>query len=188
MAPQDLSSYKMLIRLVDSNEKWYSACVRGKNMKAGYTYHYTVAEDSKDGGFTGSGTGLPDASSFSLISTYRHEIAVPYYDFLVENKYLYAACETGIRKLDYTEEKFPSLVIENAIANPNLCLMTRSITSKDQYLYVGLRQNSSSEREKLVPEISESFEGNVTSFTNQELTNNPTVNAFFTSVKLTFSK
>ncbi len=59
MAPQDLSGMKLTIRLVDVDQNWYSASVNGKNMKAGYTYHYTISQ-SGDGGFTGSGSGLPD--------------------------------------------------------------------------------------------------------------------------------
>ena len=186
MAPQDLSAYQMTVKLVDTDNKWYSAKVYGKNMKAGYTYHYVIAEDSKDGGFTGSGIGLPDASSYSLISTYRHQTAVPYYDFFVENNFLYAACETGIRKLDYTIESSPDLVLENNIAPSNLCLMSRSVTSTSNkdYLYVGLRQNSSGDREKFVPEISQSFETNITNVPNQQLTDNSTVNAFFSNLNL----
>lgn len=184
MAPQDLSAYKMIVRLVDTDNKWYSAEVCGKNMKAGYTYHYVIAEDSKDGGFTGSGTGLPDENTLRMISTYTHPTAVPYYDFYLEKNNLYAVCETGVRKIDYTNESSPELILENALCSSSSCLMGRSIASKDNLLYLGLRQNSSGDKEKLVPEISQSFEGPITNQSNLPLSNNSIVNTFFSNLQV----
>lgn len=181
MAPQDLSGTKLTIRLVDVNQNWYSASVNGKNMKAGYTYHYTISQ-SGDGGFTGSGSGLPDdeelvlekISTFTPTSNYLE-------DFAYEDNVLYAVGDNGILKVDYTNASIPYLLASNDITDTGE--KGRGICINGDYLYISMRQNTGGLIETKRPDVRFTFESNISEFTstnsNTDVCNDETLNKFF---------
>lgn len=181
MAPQDLSNCKMILKLIDNNDKWYSAELKGKNMRAGYTYRYVIGEDG-DSGFTGNGTGLPfEDLSLSLISTYSHlGTAKGYEDLYKDNNYAYATGEFGIRKIDYSNPISPTLICENStFTDKNI--KAKSITGSGNYLYINMRQNSSGATELYTPKERLTFETGITQFTSEKnpLSDNQIINNFF---------
>ena len=179
MAPQDLSSKNIIIRLVDKTDKWYTARMAGKNMKAGHTYHYFVGKNSSTGSFTGEGVGLPDDYEYRMVSTFTHPQASPYEDILVNGNTVYAIGYFGIRKLDYTDEANPILTAENTTIIDQYS-RARSIVANDNYLYVNVRQNTWGDNEKWRPQIRLDFESSINEEIESELSNNETLNAFFT--------
>lgn len=183
MAPQDISSKNIIIRLIDSNNKWYTATTVGKNMKAGHTYHYYVGKNSSTGGFTGTGVGLPDDYEYKIISTYIHPYASRYEDILVEGNTIYAIGNFGIRKLSYANEKQPTLISENTNITDNYT-RARSIALYDNLLYVNVRQNTWGENEIWKPQIRFDFENSISDESEKKLTNNSTINAFFLQFKV----
>lgn len=183
MAPQDISSKNIVIRLVDSNNKWYSATMIGKNMKAGHTYHYYVGGNSSTGGFTGTGVGLPDDYEYKIISTYVHPFASRYEDILVEGNTVYAIGSFGIRKLSYENEKQPALISENTNITDSYT-RARSIAINDNYLYINVRQNTWGSNEIWKPQIHFDFENITTEESENKLTNNSILNAFFLEFKV----
>ena len=178
MAPQNISSKNVVIRLVDNNNKWYSATMAGKNMKAGYTYHYYVGKNSSMGGFTGKGVGLPDDYEYKFAGSYIHPIASSYEDILVNGNIIYAIGNFGIRKIDFKNESDPSLQNENISITDNYT-RARSIVENEDYLYVNVRQNSWGTNEIWKPQIKYNFEKKFSSYTQDQLSNNNTINAFF---------
>ena len=179
MPPQDLSNQMILIRLVDTNSKWYSAKVTGINMKPGYTYHYSVSDNSEYGGFTGNGHGLPDDYNYRLISTYKDAIVKSYEDLVVDGTMVYAVGAFGIRKINYSNEMFPQL---EANTQAGITQMRyRSIAEKDDYLYVSVRQPTAGTQETILPELKLDFETNATEYSS-ELSNDHTINNFFKSL------
>ena len=160
MAPQDLSSKNIVIRLVDNTDKWYTARMAGKNMKAGHTYHYFVGKNSSTGNFTGEGVGLPDDYEYKMVSTFTHPQASPYEDILVNGNAVYAIGYFGIRKLDYSDETNPILTAENATILDQYS-RARSIVENDNYIYVNVRQNTWGDNEKLKPQIRLDFESSI---------------------------
>lgn len=176
MAPQDLSSSTMLIRLVDNKNNWYSATAVGKNMKAGHTYHYYIGQNTTGGGFTGSGNDLPDDFEYRHISTYEHPTISGYEDICIEGNNVYAAGFFGVRKIDYTNESSPTLIAENTnIVRENT--RARSIAADNNNLYVTVRYNPWDSNAG-TPAIGYDFEKPVTEKTNG-LCNNSVVNNFF---------
>lgn len=183
MAPQDLSGMKLMVRLVDINQNWYSATVNGKNMRAGYSYHYTVGQ-SGDGGFTGSGSGLPDDEELVLeyISSYSPTSSTYIEDFAYDGTYLYASTSTGIMKLDFSNSKLPILIGHNKLnTDTRKTIRARGVAESGDYLYVSLRQNSGGMNENIKPEIRLTFESNIDEFnlTENNFSNNATFNTFF---------
>lgn len=185
MAPQDLSGMKLTIRLVDVDQNWYSASVNGKNMKAGYTYHYTISQ-SGDGGFTGSGSGLPDDEELVLekMSTFTPPIYNYLEDFAYEDNILYAVGNNGILKIDYSNYSVPYLLAFNDITDTGE--RGRGICVNGDYLYVSMRQNTGELDETKKPDIRLDFESNISKFTstnpnqsNTDICNNEVVNNFF---------
>lgn len=187
MAPQDLSGEKLIIRLVDIDENWYSACVDGKNMRAGYTYHYAIT-NSGDGGFTGSGSGLPDDENLVLekISTFSPELSNYFEDFAYEDNLLYAVGNNGIVKVDYNDNFQPHQLASNDITS--LGERARGISLSGNYVYVSQRQNSGGLDENKKPDIRLTFESNMSEFvvssTDQEISNNEILNTFFEKLYL----
>lgn len=181
MAPQDLSNCKIILKLIDNNDKWYSAKLKGKNMRAGYTYCYEIGEEG-DSGFTGNGTGLPfDDLKLSLISTYSHlGTAKGYEDLYKDNNYVYAVGEFGVRKIDYSSSISPSFICENSTFTEKN-IKARSITSSGDYLYINMRQKTSGKTELYVPKERLTFETGITQFTSikNSLSNNQLINNFF---------
>lgn len=191
MPPQNLSGKSLAVRLYDNQANWYKAEIEGKNMRSGYTYHYVI--DGSDGkGFTATGTGLPNDLELSYVSSYVHPTKKGYNWLSIDNEnadVLWATGSFGIRKISYAAEKYPSLVVENA-----------KYMSKDQigrvclpvgsYLYAGLRQNSSGERELYSPKVSLRFEDRLQSVSsNNSKSNNSVLNDFFQELSLyTFDK
>lgn len=190
MAPQNLLDRKINIRLVDSNQKWYTATVDGKNMRAGYTYHYEVSE--KTGGFTGSGTNLPnDDLSLNLISTYTDNTQLGYEGMFFDENILYTSGQFGVRSIDYYEKKYPKLINSQTISNISnnrTDMLARSVAVKDDYLYVPLRQTSSGSNENNKPTIRFRFESNIGNYNNIQgsngISSNSTVNKFFKILRL----
>lgn len=180
MAPQDLSKYKMRIRLVDIDDKWYSATINGKNMKAGYTYHYTVGDNSQTGGFTGKGEGLPDDYTYRWISSFKGSTKNYYEDILIEGNYIYVVGNFGLRKIDVSDLYNPQLLIESPVVDVEN-MKGRSITSDDKYLYVNFRQATGGTTELYKPQISIDFESEIQ---NQSVnfSNNQTLNSFIKSI------
>ena len=182
MAPQDLSGMNLTIRLVDIDKNWYSASVRGKNMRAGYTYHYTISE-SGDGCFTGSGSGLPDDEELVLekISTFTPPIYNYLEDFAYENNVLYAVGNNGILKVDYNNGDVPYLLASNDITDTGE--KGRGVCVNGDYLYVSMRQNTSGLDETKKPDIRLTFESNISQYTSTntstDICNNETLNKFF---------
>lgn len=180
MAPQDLSVHNMIIRLVDAQKQWYSANTIGKNMKAGYTYHYYVGTNTAGGGFSSSGSGLPDDIEYRLVSTYTHPNASAYEDIYVDGNSIYTVGYFGIRKLDYTNDSNPLLVAENTSIVDGYT-RARSIVGNENYLYVNVRQNSWGANEAWKPQIRYNFETPVSASTESRLSSDATINAFFKS-------
>lgn len=179
MAPQDLSRQIMTIRLIDNQKKWYSAYVDGKKMKAGYTYHYYVGENTANGGFSGTGVGLPDDCEFLLQSTYTHpQNTSGYDDIYVDGNQVYTVGCFGIRKLDYTDGENPSLVVENTNIVDGYT-RARSVIRNDKYLYVNVRQNTWGANDIWKPQICYDFEKPVYNYIEDRLSNNQTINSFF---------
>lgn len=185
MPPQDLSGSKVNIRLIDSEQNWYIATVDGKNMCAGYTYHYKV--DDETGGFIGSGTGLPDGElSVELISTYTDVSKMGYEGMILDGDVLYASGQFGVRAINYANRKIPaslrSQTVKN-IANGRTDMFSRSIAMKGDYLYIPLRQSSSGENENVKPTKRFRFESNTGNYSDLSgangISSNATVNAFF---------
>lgn len=182
MAPQDLSGARLTIRLVDIDQNWYSASVNGKNMRAGYTYHYTISK-SGDGGFTGSGSGLPDDEELVLekISTFTPPLLNYLEDFAYEDNILYAVGNNGILKVDYNNGSVPYLLASNDITNTGE--RGRGICINGDYLYVSMRQNTGGLDETKKPDIRLNFESNISKFTttntNADICNNEMLNKFF---------
>ncbi len=184
MPPCNLSESTLKIRLVDDNQNWYAATVDGKNMHAGYTYRYEV--NNKTGGFTGSGTGLPnDGSSVELVSTYTHTTNSAYEGMILDGNILYTAGLFGVRSINYNNENSPSLInsqLLSRISNNRSDMRARSITQKDNYLYVAIRQSSSGNNENKIPALRFKFEyypENNTIPTTNGISSNTTVNSFF---------
>lgn len=182
MAPQDLSGKKLTIRLVDINQNWFSASVSGKNMRAGYTYHYTISK-SGDGGFTGSGSGLPDDEELVLekISTFTPPAYNYLEDFAYEDNMLYAVGNNGILKVDYNNSSAPYLMVSNDITD--MGERGRGICVNEDYLYVSMRQNTGGLDETKRPDIRLNFESNISDFTSTvsdtDICNNEILNKFF---------
>lgn len=181
MAPQDLSNYKIRIRLVDINDKWYSASINGKNMKAGYTYHYSVGDNSQTGGFTGKGEGLPDDYTYRWIKSFAGGVKSYYEDILIEGNNIYAVGNFGLRKIDVSDLYNPKLEIESSVVDVDN-MKGRSITSDDKYLYVNFRQATGGTTELYKPQISIDFESEIH---NQSVnfSNNQTLNSFIKYIK-----
>lgn len=176
MPPQDLANHNMMIRLVDSNSNWYSAKVYGKNMKSGYTYHYTITNNSEFGGFTGNGHGLPDDYNYRLISSYKDTNVKTYEDLVVDGTMVYAVGAFGCRKINYSNEKFP--LLEKSSNAGILQMRYRSIAEKGNYLYISVRQSSAGAQETIIPELKLDFETNASEYST-ELSDNPIINSFF---------
>lgn len=178
MAPQDLSSKNVTIRLLDKNRNWYTAKTVGKNMKAGYTYHYYIGKNSAQGGFEGSGTGMPDDYSYRLISKYIEPSGGSYEDILVDGSSIYSIGYFGVRKLDFSNEENPILITNNTnIVNNNT--RARALLSNNEYLYVNVRQNTWGENEIWKPRVRYNFERGIKEFAEVQLSNHPVINAFF---------
>ena len=190
MPPQNLLERKINIRLIDSNQKWYTATVDGKNMRAGYTYHYEVNE--KTGGFNGSGTGLPnDGLSLNLISTYTDDSQLGYEGMIYDEGVLYTSGQFGVRSIDYQESKYPKLINNQTISNISnnrTDMLARSVAVKDDYLYVPLRQSSSGSNENNKPTIRFRFESNLGNYNDIQgsngISSNSIVNKFFKLLRL----
>lgn len=175
-APQDLSGKNIVVRLVDSNSKWYSAKVSGKNMKSGHTYHYNITDDSEFGGFTGKGHGLPDDYTYRFISSYKDPNIKSYEDLVVDGSMLYAVGAFGVRKINYDDEKNP--VLEKTTDAGVSGMRFRSIAECGDNLYISVRQGSSGAQETIVPELRLNFETHASEYSS-ELSDNEIVNAFF---------
>ena len=190
MPPQDLSEDEINIRLVDSDENWYTAAVKGKNMRAGYTYHYDVNDET--GGFTGSGTGLPDDElTAKLISTYTESSSMSYEGMILDGTILYTSGNFGVRAIDYSNENAPTLIKGQSLqklTNNRTDMYARSIAIKDDYLYVPLRQSSGGSTENEMPETRmffESYQGSYNDWAGANgISSNDYVNAFFKSLHI----
>lgn len=190
MPPQDLSEDEINIRLVDSDENWYTAAVKGKNMRAGYTYHYDVNDET--GGFTGSGTGLPDDElTAKLISTYTESSSMSYEGMILDGTILYTSGNFGVRAIDYSNENTPTLIKSQSLqklTNNRTDMYARSIAIKDDYLYVPLRQSSGGSTENEMPETRmffESYQGSYNDWAGANgISSNDYVNAFFKSLHI----
>lgn len=181
LPPQDLSKEKIIIRLIDKESNWYSASVTGKNMKAGYSYHYYVNDKSPSGGFTGSGKGFVDDLNYVKISSLDNPSKTTYKDLIVDGNYVYAVGQFGVRKIDYSIESAPTIVAENKIEQNSMNY--RSITDMGDYLYISMRQNSAGNKELYNPDVKLTFETNVSTY-NDKISNNAIINSFFKKLSL----
>ena len=190
MAPQDLSGMKLTVRLVDVEQNWYSASISGKNMRAGYTYHYNISK-SGDGGFSGSGSGLPDDEELILekISTFSPPTSNYIEDFVYEDNILYAVGNNGILKVDYSNSAAPYLMSSNDITEKGE--KCRGVCINGDYLYISMRQNTGGLDETKKPDVRLTFESNIAEFTsstsntsNVDVCNNETLNNFFKKLYL----
>lgn len=187
MAPQDLSREKLTIRLVDSSEKWYSAIVQGRNMKAGYTYHYSIAKNGA-GGFEGTGTGLPndEALEYEFLSATPVEKNFSFEDYFITDQNFYAAGANGIRTYDISNPLNPAKTKE--IKTDLYCKSIRQIGS---YFYAPLRSRLGGNNEAATPEIRLTFESNIHSFgvpSGGVLSDNAIVNSFFEELRIVSAK
>ena len=190
MSPQDLSGEKIIIRLVDNDNNWYTAKSTGKNMRAGYTYHYEV--NNTTGGFTGSGTGLPnDELSVELVSTYTHATKLGYEGMVLDGNILYTTGQFGVRAIDYSNENTPFLIKSvdlKSLTNNRTDMLARSIAVKDDYLYVSMRQTSTGPNEYATPVVKLGFENDLGNYNDIPIENgissNDTINAFFKTLRL----
>lgn len=177
LAPQNLSGKVIDIDLIDSNGYCYKASCLGKNMKAGYTYHYYVNNDgSSNWTFTGIANDLPDGD-YSMVSTLN--LGKRCEDLIVDGNTVYTVGKFGIRKIDYSDEKSPQIVGERQYSDKRY----RSIAMSGQYLYIGMRQNSAGSIENILPDLQLTFETNSKAFSTN-LSNNAVFNSFFQKLSI----
>ena len=177
LAPQNLSGKVIDIDLIDSNGYCYKASCLGKNMKAGYTYHYYVNNDgSSNWTFTGIANDLPDGD-YSMVSTLN--LGKRCEDLIVDGNTVYTVGKFGVRKIDYSDEKSPQIVGERQYSDKRY----RSIAMSGQYLYIGMRQNSAGSIENILPDLQLTFETNSKAFSTN-LSNNAVFNSFFQKLSI----
>jgi hypothetical protein len=181
--PQNLEGKDINVRLVDSEQKWYKAIVAGKNMRAGYTYHYSINTSGE--GFSGTGQGLPNDEIIpEYVSTYTHPNPSSYEWLLYDNHILYATGPFGLRKISYENECSPSLISESSI-DLGTSQKGRAMVFNDDLIYVGVRQNSGGKTELYKPQLSFTFDTNLKSCSpNSEISNNDIVNRFIKKLRL----
>jgi len=183
MPPQDLEGKKIELRLIDADQNWYKSIINGKNMRAGYTYHYNI--NTQNEGFSGHGQGFPNDNHYAeLIDYYAHQKISPYVWMTSDDRYLYATGLFGIRKLDYGSDASLSLVTESLVGlrQPQT---GRAMIVNDDFIYLGVRQNTSGIGEKYSPETSFFFETNINNIdTSSPVSNNITLNAFIKKLRL----
>ena len=178
LPPQNLEGKNICIRLVDNNETWYKTVVLGKNMRAGYTYHYAV--NTANEGFDAIGHGLPDDElDLCFVSTFIHPTPSPYEWLLHDNNKLYATGPFGLRKISYDNELSPTLMQESTI-EMGKGQKGRSMVMDNDLLYVGVRQSNPGSTEMNKPELSFTFDTNLQQCTpnsQSPISNNATINA-----------
>lgn len=187
MAPQDLSGNKLNIRLIDENSNWYLASVEGKNMKAGYTYHYSIGDNSNDGNFTGTGSGLPNDFDYEIISSYENSKNEKYEQAILDGTFIYTIGGGGIEKLDCSDEKRLVINSQNSLTTTNK-MLSRSFTKKGDIIYVCKRCPLGGMKEVCSPSISLYFDSNIEQFeadnNSGPISNNQKFNSFFEEIKL----
>lgn len=188
MAPQDLSRNKLKIRLIDTSNNWYTANIVGKNMKAGYTYSYSLNKTGENG-FTGSGSGLPNDDNLNLtyVSSLKPNKNYYFEDFIEENNILYSVGSQGIIKADISNQQAPTIIAEKQLIT-DYNKKIRSIALSGDYIYASLRQNTGGTTEALKPAIRMNFESNIKEYTlfnsSSQLSNNNTFNSFFKELRI----
>lgn len=183
LPPQNLEGEKVCIKLVDNNKTWYKTTVWGKNMRAGYTYHY--AANTENEGFEAIGQGFPDDNvELEYVSTFIHNNPSSYQWFQVENDFLYATGPFGVRKISYKNELSPCLITESDI-ELSKNQIGRSMVMDGNLLYVGIRQATAGKTELYKPELSFSFDTNLQQCTpNSPLSNNSVLNSVVKKIQL----
>ena len=183
LPPQNLEGKNLCVRLLDSEQKWYTVNVEGKNMRAGYTYHYSI--NSSGNGFTGVGQGLPDDEfNAEYVSTYKNPNPSSYEWFLYDNHFLYATGPFGLRKISYENDYSPFLINESSI-DMGPSQKGRAMVLDEDIIYVGIRQNTGGKEELYKPQLSFTFETNLKSCSsNSEISDNDIVNRFLKKMRL----
>lgn len=186
MPPQDLSGQNVMIRLVDSMSNWYSAIVPGKNMKAGYTYHYTISNESNFG-FTGSGSGLPNDFEIELQSSYSYGNSYKHEAVLVDATNMYSIGGFGVSRFDISTPQSLQLLATNSLQT-KYNMLSRSITQNGDFLYVCKRSPLGGMDEVASPEIALDFDSHIQSFetdaSTTALSNKSNFNAIFSELRL----
>lgn len=181
LAPQNLSNEKIIVRLLDSQSNWYSARVSGKNMKAGYTYHYAVNGNSENGGFTGHGKGLPDDFTFRLVSSFENPRKTAYEDLVVDGNIVYGTGLFGVQKIDFSDESSPKLLAEKKVFSDSY-LKGRGIAQNKNCLFINYRQYTSGTTYHWLPQLMCDFEKGLPTTSDDNLSNNVLVNQFFKKI------
>lgn len=101
----------------------------------------------------------PDANNYDLtyITSYTHGARRSYEGMVIDNNNLYAVGSFGLRKLDYSQEETPRLVQQLQLTT-NKDLNGRCIAQNDEYLYIGMRQNTPGTTYKYLPQVTFDFE------------------------------
>lgn len=183
MPPQDLEGKKIEFRLIDADQNWYKSIINGKNMRAGYTYHYNI--NTQNEGFSGHGQGLPNDNHYAeLIDYYTHKKNYAYVWLTSDDRFLYSTGLFGIRKFNYEYDASLSLVLEST-AGLRETQCGRVMVVNEDLIYLGVRQNTSGKIEKYSPEVSFFFENNINSInTSTHISNNKTLNTFVKNLRL----
>lgn len=116
----------------------------------------------------------------TLMATYTHPVAKGYEDLIVSGDTVFAVGNFGLRVIDWTNDEHPVLIAEhNLVDTPKM--KGRSITQNGDYLYVVMRQNSSGDVERYVPDLRLTFESNMKKISNAgtQKSSDKTFNAFF---------
>lgn len=181
--PQNLEGKDINVRLVDSETKWYKAIVAGKNMRAGYTYHYSINTSGE--GFSGTGQGFPnDELNPEYVSTYTHPNSSPYEWLLYDNHVLYATGSFGLRKISYEKDSSPNLISESSI-DLGTSQKGRAMVMNDDLIYVGVRQNTGGDTELYKPQLSFTFDTNLKTIdTESAISNSDLLNSFIKKLRL----
>ena len=185
MPPQNLNGKNIVFRLIDSEQNCFQSIVSGKNMRAGYTYHYEL--NTLNGGFSGESYGFPNDEHYAeLMDYYSHPQKESYFWLTSDGVDLYSTGLFGIRKLNYGSGSNLSLISESTVGLTKY-QTGRAMVVNDDVLYLGVRQNTAGLPEKLSPEVSFFFESNLEGVNinaTSPLSNNSTINDFIKKLRL----
>lgn len=108
----------------------------------------------------GQGDGDNDTYTLNYVTSYTHGARRSYEGMAIDGDNLYAVGSFGLRKLDYRQTETPQLVKQLQLSE-NTDLIGRCIAQNEDYLYIGMRQNSPGTTYKHMPQMSFDFEDEI---------------------------